>query len=280
MEFKVGQIWRTRGGDLREIVVSPYRNTRGAFPVSAVDVGTANPCYEYLATGRCYISIESHEDLVELVLDVDGWIEWNGGECPVPEETLVAVRFFNGKEPEEPRRAHLWAWGQNSKSGYEIAAYKVVEAVPVPAPVPAPASEIGTEPAPEIIIEPGEYVTRSGHKAVVTVTGLRGVYAVHGYIVREESDSPERWTDEGRFYSSTETPEDLVGRWNPYTNVAIDTPVWVRDEGDVEWAPRHFAGVRDGKPLAWSNGLTSHTVVDLQDSEPVMWDELSLTKPE
>lgn len=277
MEFKVGQIWRTRGGDLREIVVSPYRNTRGAFPVSAVDVGTANPCYEYLATGRCYRSIESHEDLVELVLDVDGWIEWNGGECPVPEETLVAVRFFNGKEPEEPRRAHLWAWGHRRKVGYEIAAYKVVESVPVP----APASEIGTEPAPEIIIEPGEYVTRSGYKAVVTVTGLRGVYAVHGYIVREESDSPERWTDEGRFYSSTETPEDLVGRWNPYAGVAIDTPVWVRNDlPNCIWVPRHFAGVKDGKPLAWAKGLTSHTAKERKEEEPLVWGELSLTKPE
>lgn len=277
MEFKVGQIWRTRGGELREIVVSPYRNTRGAFPVSAVDVGTANPYYEYLATGRCYRSIESPDDLVELVRDVDGWIEWNGGECPVPEETLVAVRFFNGKEPEEPRRAHLWAWGHSRKAGYEIAAYKVVEA----APVPVPASGVGTGPAPEIIIEPGEYVTRSGYKAVVTVTGLRGVYAVHGYIVREESDSPERWTDEGRFYSSTETPEDLVGRWNPYAGVAIDTPVWVRNDlPNCIWVPRHFAGVKDGKPLAWAKGLTSHTAKERKEEEPLVWGELSLTKPE
>ena len=28
----------------------------------------------------------------------DGWIEWNGGECPVPEGTLVDVRYRNGKE--------------------------------------------------------------------------------------------------------------------------------------------------------------------------------------
>lgn len=274
MEFKVGQIWRTRGGELREIVVSPYRNTRGAFPVSAVDVGTANPYYEYLATGRCYRSIESPDDLVELVRDVDGWIVWEGGECPVPETTVVAVRFFNGKEPEEPRRAHLWAWGHSRKAGYEIAAYKVVEA----APVPVPASGVGTGPAPGVVVGPGEYVTRSGYKAVVTVTGLRGVYAVHGYIVREESDSPERWTDEGRFYSSTETPEDLVGRWNPYAGVAIDTPVWVRDSGVDEWLPRHFAGVSEGVPLVWSDGVTSHTAGG-QGSKTV-WDEVSLTKPE
>lgn len=287
MEFKVGQIWRTRGGDLREIVVSPYGDPSGAFPVSAVDVGTANPCYEYLATGRCYKSLESSDDLVELVRDVDGWIVWEGGECPVTDTTRVAVRFFNGKEP-EARSACLWAWRHHRKAGYEIAAYKVVESVPEPEPEPASAAEPEPESKPEpfTIAGPGEYITRSGLKAVVTAVGLRCGYPTLGYptlgyIVWEEYDSSEVWTGEGRYHSD-QLPSglDLVGRWNPYTNVAIDTPVWVRDEGDVEWAPRHFAGVRDRKPLAWSNGLTSHTVVDLQDSEPVMWDELSLTKPE
>lgn len=28
----------------------------------------------------------------------DGWIEWGGGECPVPRGTLVDVRYRNGKE--------------------------------------------------------------------------------------------------------------------------------------------------------------------------------------
>lgn len=28
----------------------------------------------------------------------DGWIEWGGGECPVPTGTLVDVRYRNGEE--------------------------------------------------------------------------------------------------------------------------------------------------------------------------------------
>ena len=30
--------------------------------------------------------------------DADGWIEWNGGKCPVPEGTLVDVRYRDGEE--------------------------------------------------------------------------------------------------------------------------------------------------------------------------------------
>lgn len=279
MEFKVGQVWRTRGGDLREIVVSPCGGTLWAFPVSAVDVGTANPYYEYLATGRCYRSIESPDDLVELVRDGDGWIVWDGGECPVPETTVVAVRFFNGKEP-EPRRAHLWAWGHHRKAGYEIAAYKVVESVPAPAAEPEPEPE--SKPEPFTIAGPGEYITRSGLKAVVTAVGLRGGYPVHGYIVWEESDSSEVWTGEGRYHSDQLPSDlDLVGRWNPYAGVAIDTPVWVRNDlPNCIWVPRHFAGVKDGKPLAWAKGLTSHTAKERKEEEPLVWGELSLTKPE
>lgn len=277
MEYKVGQIWRTRGGDLREIVVSPYSNTSGAFPVSAVDVGTANPCYVYLATGRCYKSLESSDDLVELVQESDGWIEWKGGECPVPETAEVEYVLRSGGCWRNYAGSLTWTVDGDT---HDIVEYRVI-ATPAPAAEPEPEPEPESKPEPFTIAGPGEYVTRNGRKAVVTTTGLRGIYPVHGYIVREESDSSEQWTDEGRFYSDQlPSNRDLVGRWNPYTGVAIDTPVWVRDEGDVEWAPRHFAGVRDGKPLAWSNGLTSHTVVDLQDSEPVMWDEMSLTKPE
>lgn len=29
----------------------------------------------------------------------DGWIEWSGGECPVPDNTKVQVKFWDGYEP-------------------------------------------------------------------------------------------------------------------------------------------------------------------------------------
>lgn len=30
--------------------------------------------------------------------DADGWIEWSGGACPVPEGTLIDVRYRDGEE--------------------------------------------------------------------------------------------------------------------------------------------------------------------------------------
>ena len=32
----------------------------------------------------------------------DGWIQWYGGDCPVPAGTMVRVRFRNGNEHEGP----------------------------------------------------------------------------------------------------------------------------------------------------------------------------------
>jgi hypothetical protein len=56
------------------------------------------------------------------------WIDWNGGECPVPEGTLVDVRFVNGVVS---KRSGAEGWGWRHEEGdYNIAAYRVH----VPAP--------------------------------------------------------------------------------------------------------------------------------------------------
>ena len=38
--------------------------------------------------------------------------------------------------------------------------------------------------------------------------------------------------------------------------VPVDTPVLISEDG-VNWLRRYFAGMRDGKPLVYSNGATS-----------------------
>ena len=37
------------------------------------------------------------------------WIDWNGGECPVPPDTIVEVKFRNG-DTVEPRLADDYRW--------------------------------------------------------------------------------------------------------------------------------------------------------------------------
>lgn len=42
-----------------------------------------------------------------------------------------------------------------------------------------------------------------------------------------------------------------------WSKVPIDTPVLVRDYGENPWQRRHFAGMKNGKLMAYDNGKTS-----------------------
>lgn len=57
----------------------------------------------------------------------DGWIEWGGGKCPVNINSLVNVRYRNGGEDLESRRAEVYNWSHNDKDCYPIIAYRVVK---------------------------------------------------------------------------------------------------------------------------------------------------------
>ena len=63
----------------------------------------------------------------------DGWITWNGGECPVPEGTLVDVRYRFGHE-KRPYKAENYRW-MHYGAVHDIVAYRVVEQ---PKPTPKP----------------------------------------------------------------------------------------------------------------------------------------------
>ena len=55
----------------------------------------------------------------------DGWIKWDGGECPVDPETIVEVRFRCG-ETDEDGEASYWRW-YHGKGDYDIVAYREVK---------------------------------------------------------------------------------------------------------------------------------------------------------
>jgi hypothetical protein len=58
----------------------------------------------------------------------DGWIEWEGGECPVPEGTEISVRLRDGREGKDDAPQN-WFWGCDQR-GYDIIAYKVIKPRP------------------------------------------------------------------------------------------------------------------------------------------------------
>lgn len=57
----------------------------------------------------------------------EGWIEWKGGDCPVPGETLVVIQAEFGPD-QEPARADIWAWDSDRPKRDQITAYRVVGA--------------------------------------------------------------------------------------------------------------------------------------------------------
>lgn len=59
--------------------------------------------------------------------DADGWIEWEGGECPVDRGTIVDVRHRNGGEHISCAALGLWnqTWGRVGKNPDDIIAYRL-----------------------------------------------------------------------------------------------------------------------------------------------------------
>lgn len=55
------------------------------------------------------------------------WIEWNGGECPVVDGTMVYVIFKGEHEgSKNPEGAHLFRWSHGGGCG-DIIAYRLAE---------------------------------------------------------------------------------------------------------------------------------------------------------
>lgn len=54
------------------------------------------------------------------------WIKWNGGECPVHENTLVDVKFDDGYVSAN-HKAAKWIWANLPTTGANIVAYRLSE---------------------------------------------------------------------------------------------------------------------------------------------------------
>ena len=68
--------------------------------------------------------------------------------------------------------------------------------------------------------------------------------------------------------------------YNPWQDVAIDTPVWCRDFDDDEWEAHHFAGLdSNGLKTTWSYGMTSHTAAMDNIFRRPWWRQMTLTNP-
>lgn len=57
--------------------------------------------------------------------DAEGWIEWKGGECPVPCDAIVMAKLRDGSCFDQ--RADDWIWTHYLEDDGDIIAYRVVK---------------------------------------------------------------------------------------------------------------------------------------------------------
>jgi len=159
IEIEVGQKWRTRSGEVAELLIfdatdeyQPWRSSQGW----------------HFADGAFNVRNMPEHDLIELVEHADGFKPWTGGEQP--EETcgkLVEYRLRSGLHCEGEQAERL-DWSHEDLS-HDIVAYKVVAEVTQPAPDPLRVElietpqdaldvQVGGDHYKSLAIQPVEYI--------------------------------------------------------------------------------------------------------------------------
>ena len=59
-----------------------------------------------------------------VVTDAD-WTPWEGGECPLPEDTVVSVKFSCGKISSVNTYASTWCWSHEDSHDFSIVGYRL-----------------------------------------------------------------------------------------------------------------------------------------------------------
>lgn len=115
IELAVGQRWLTRGGKEVEIIDNDGHH---AYPwnLSNGDCVTDQ--------GRTWQYGTGIDDLDTLIQAENGFIPWNGGECPVPDSTKIEAKLRCGDL--ERDIAEWFDWSVSGDQG-DIIAYRVVE---------------------------------------------------------------------------------------------------------------------------------------------------------
>lgn len=116
-------------------------------------------------------------------------------------------------------------------------------------------------------------------------------YPVAGFIKIKNNDGQPAfkarayWNEYGKYMDDRGSHDyDLVeisSQDEKYSNIKKDHPGWARDLSFSRiWYPCHFAGIsKDGKPMVWPMGITSHTAALYNIHEPVIYDEFCINQP-
>ena len=142
VEVKVGQVWERVDGDI--IVITSFQN-HDVYPiVSNKEIYTANGkaiSYRDKSVGDLIKLIghltpidqvdktpENVHETQTCIPDKDGWIKWNGGECPVHPDTVVDVKLRSGHTEYKTTNKFL-CWRRmvdGTEYPYDVIAYRIV----------------------------------------------------------------------------------------------------------------------------------------------------------
>lgn len=124
--WRDGAEWAAQGGNRGHVgfaSVAPVRNGK----VWDMTLGFAGKFLADEVLPNWHQTVLARDEYFHLhpALDADGWIEWKGGECPVPPETLVICRLLGDHEWKGgcPVKAGSMCW--DLKGILDIIAYRL-----------------------------------------------------------------------------------------------------------------------------------------------------------
>jgi len=119
------------------------------------------------------------------------------------------------------------------------------------------------------------YLTRSGNKVRIIATNrMYSQYPVIGIETTCSKNEEERvlsYMVNGTYSENTCDDKDLIEEYSPWNDVAVDTPILVRDL--TSWQKKHFAKYEDGKVYTFHQGTTSWSY---EQHELISWKEAKL----
>lgn len=99
--------------------------------------------------------------------DAAGWIEWNGGDCPVAPGTIVECRLRDADSApswhETAKDASDFSWShEKATAGLDIIAYRLVNDEPTPEATTPLDTQVGGSHYKDLKIQPVEYIHANG----------------------------------------------------------------------------------------------------------------------
>ena len=100
--------------------------------------------------------------------------------------------------------------------------------------------------------------TRDGHKArIICVDRVSKDYPVIALISGGGGEGLTAHTADGLYLGGVGGSDRDLMPIPRLEDLAVDTPLLVRDDEDAEWAKRHFAKAVAGRATCWNSGATS-----------------------